>query len=1016
MFQITKLKKMHRLFVKVKIILILTTISVSVLGQTVDPDLRFQTLEGWGTSLSWWANLVGNYPDSVINAVCDELTDSSELNMNVFRYNIHGGDNPVLHSGEAVNHFRWDSGLITSYKASDSSSYNWNANSSQRRILLELLERNENLILEAIAYSPPYWMTVSNCSAGAVDSDPNLDTAYTDDYADFLTDIVRYYHDSLSITFRTLTALNEPGSHHWHYGGIQEGCHIDTDQQKELIGYLHYELISKNMTGYCGISSPEAVGYNSTYSTLNNYEYGDSIFNKISQINSHGYFHEKRSGVSDHAYSRGMTLWQSEAGPLGVALSALENHLEMASRIIGDLRLANVNAWIDWQAVSTDARWGFYTYDTTNQVLEKSKNYYVRKQFSKYIKKDYQIIYVGHANAVAALSPNEEELVIVALNNGSSPENFSFDLSRFASVGSYAQTYRTSSVENFQQLSAVAISNDSLDYTAPANSITTFRVNVTTSTPGAGIADGLYRIKAKHSGKYMSVANASTSNGAIIEQEEDQPTENLKFEVRKEGLDYIIVPRYNNKLFTINGASSSNGAQLTQWENVGGDNQRFIIQSTDSSGYYKIINKNSNLLLAVENESTLNDADVVQWTDLNTDNFYWEFEPLTPTTLIAESNYFIRARHSGKYMSVAGQSTEDGAVIEQWSYVDQNNLKFEVTMDLSGYYELRPIYNTKKVTVDGASTSNGAAINIYTDLEAINQKFSIEPLEDGYYKIVPKYSSGKALAVNENDTINGADIVLWDYLPGYDNFEWEFLPVYVPAPLEEGSYYIKAVHSEKYMSVKGYSSADSALIEQWEYVDQDNLRFDLSKDSLGYYKISPVYNAKTLTIGGKSAANGTSVIQYTDNDESGQKFMIESLGDDQYRISPKYATGKALAVENNSYSNGADVVLWDFLSGYNNFKWEFESVSTSSRISEESHLAEESILFYPNPVSNYLLYQNPGENPLYIQILNLNGQCLRTYLFHDKEDKLDLKGIGEGVYIIRINDGEQITSEKILIK
>ena len=53
---------------------------------------------------------------------------------------------------------------------------------------------------------------------------------------------------------------------------------------------------------------------------------------------------------------------------------------------------------------------------------------------------------------------------------------------------------------------------------------------------------------------------------------------------------------------------------------------------------------------------------------------------------------------------------------------------------------------------------------------------------------------------------------------------------------------------------------------------------------------------------------------------------------------------------------------------------------------------------------------------MYIQILNLNGQCLRTYLFHDKEDKLDLKGIGEGVYIIRINDGEQITSEKILIK
>ena len=30
---------------------------------TVNPAVQFQTLEGWGTSLSWFANAVGNWPE-----------------------------------------------------------------------------------------------------------------------------------------------------------------------------------------------------------------------------------------------------------------------------------------------------------------------------------------------------------------------------------------------------------------------------------------------------------------------------------------------------------------------------------------------------------------------------------------------------------------------------------------------------------------------------------------------------------------------------------------------------------------------------------------------------------------------------------------------------------------------------------------------------------------------------------------------------------------------------------------
>jgi hypothetical protein len=34
---------------------------------SVDPSIQYQTLQGWGTSLAWWANVVGGFPDAARN-------------------------------------------------------------------------------------------------------------------------------------------------------------------------------------------------------------------------------------------------------------------------------------------------------------------------------------------------------------------------------------------------------------------------------------------------------------------------------------------------------------------------------------------------------------------------------------------------------------------------------------------------------------------------------------------------------------------------------------------------------------------------------------------------------------------------------------------------------------------------------------------------------------------------------------------------------------------------------------
>jgi hypothetical protein len=77
----------------------------------VDPSLQFQTMEGWGTTIAWWGNLVGTWvgvttPESiefgrsvgwdgdmeVREMLVYQLFHPDHMNMNVARFQIGGGD------------------------------------------------------------------------------------------------------------------------------------------------------------------------------------------------------------------------------------------------------------------------------------------------------------------------------------------------------------------------------------------------------------------------------------------------------------------------------------------------------------------------------------------------------------------------------------------------------------------------------------------------------------------------------------------------------------------------------------------------------------------------------------------------------------------------------------------------------------------------------------------------------------------------------------------------------------
>lgn len=54
-------------------------------------DKEQQAFEGWGTSLCWFANVAGGYPDPQRNYLADLLFDPQKgLGLQICRYNIGG--------------------------------------------------------------------------------------------------------------------------------------------------------------------------------------------------------------------------------------------------------------------------------------------------------------------------------------------------------------------------------------------------------------------------------------------------------------------------------------------------------------------------------------------------------------------------------------------------------------------------------------------------------------------------------------------------------------------------------------------------------------------------------------------------------------------------------------------------------------------------------------------------------------------------------------------------------------
>lgn len=442
----------------------------------INPEQAFQTLEGWGSSLCWWAGQVGNWNDSRVDSIIELITSPHGLNMNIFRYNIGGGDDPSHADGHMVKG-KGKRAEMEGFKASENAPYNWKADEAQRLIMLKIKEKRPDAVFEAFSNSPPYWMTISGCSGGNVDPmKDNLKPEYYDAFCDYLIDVCKYYKSEFGIEFKTLEPFNESTSGYWNYMGSQEGCHFEPETQMKIIRLLYPKIKASGLKTV--ISASDETNIKSFIKVTKTYIEAGDILDKIGQLNTHTYSgtNEQRIDAEKITRSIGKDFWQSETGPGGWKERArgLKNNLLLTQKMFDDLNLMKPQAWLDWQLMEENNDvWGLIKCNFKTEKYEIVKNLYVRMQITRFIKQGYTIIETDNEKVLAAINPEKTELVVAINNPSETQESFTLNLDSFSKNIKQTEIYRTSRTEDCKKLPSQKIKKQALLYSAPALSLTT---------------------------------------------------------------------------------------------------------------------------------------------------------------------------------------------------------------------------------------------------------------------------------------------------------------------------------------------------------------------------------------------------------------------------------------------------------------------------------------------------------------------------------------------------------------
>ena len=378
--------------------------------------------------------------------------------------------------------------------------YNYDADHNQLNVLWRAVKASgEDALVEVFANSPPYFMTVSGCSSGAVNpNDNNLREDCYDAFAEYLVDVTDYIQRNWHIDVASISPMNEPNTDYWPaYSPKQEGCHYDPGEvQSRMITALARAMEKKGLSGNVLIAVSDET--NPEKQVEEYHAYSQEARAVIGRINTHTYGENGIEEMGRLAKAENLHLWMSEVdgdGTAGEQAGEMGAALWFGKKIISDMNALDPSAWVMWQVIDNHISaegyngnrdsgmvntnggfWGLAVADHDREEIILTQKYYGIGQFTRYIRPGSRLI-LCNESTLAAYDEKEKRLTIVAVNDAAGEKNVSYNLIGFSGADC-AQVIRTSGSmekgEHWAQLADLPAEDGVLHATLKGNAITTF--------------------------------------------------------------------------------------------------------------------------------------------------------------------------------------------------------------------------------------------------------------------------------------------------------------------------------------------------------------------------------------------------------------------------------------------------------------------------------------------------------------------------------------------------------------
>ena len=421
-------------------------------------------------------------------------------------------------------------------------------------------------------------------------------------------------------------------------------------------------------------------------------------------------------------------------------------------------------------------------------------------------------------------------------------------------------------------------------------------------------SNGIYKIAVgSASNKTMEVAGSSQSNNAKVDiwNYGNVPAQKFYFEY-KEGY-YKITAMHTGKSLTAKNNSIQEGAEVVQADYTGNNSQKWILRDSHKNGW--VISPLANPSLAITIQGSIQNGSkmILSNTRDNSNQMYYIYNLNNSEKTKENSTYEVLVgADSNKGLEVSGSSKNNDAILDIWNYgnADAQKFKFEY---VNGYYKITIKHTGKSLTVKGNSIKEGTQIvqSDYTGSDS--QKWLVRDSYKNGWVISPLANPSLCITV-KGSIQNGSKIILSQTRNNNNQMFYLVQAPNVTKTIANGTYELAiGANSSKAIEVAGSSQANNAKVDIWNYGNSRAQKFNLEYVN-GYYKITVAHSGKSLTVKENNIKNGIEIVQDDYKGEIGQMWMIVDTKINGWVISPVARQDLAITVQ-NKIENGSKIIL-----------------------------------------------------------------------------------------------------------